>query len=95
MPKEGEARYYVVISDSISSIGRGGGVVAIVQPIHAPIARTAIKAISTGNAVRYSLKFSADKFHLSMSNTSHGNIMLTVYAIATIAQIKKIIHPIA
>jgi hypothetical protein len=43
--------YSVLLSDSISSIGRGGGVVPIVQPIHAPIAKTATKAISTGTAI--------------------------------------------
>ena len=42
--------YSVVVSGSISSIGLGGGAVPIVQPIHAPIPRTATKAISTGIA---------------------------------------------
>ena len=35
----------------ISSIGLGGGVVAMVQPIQAPIARTATNAMSTGVAM--------------------------------------------
>ena len=35
----------------ISSIGFGGGVVAIVQPIHAPMAKTATKATETGVAI--------------------------------------------
>src|SRR3989337_4299222 len=37
-------------SASISSMGFGGGVVAIVQPIHAPMPNTATKAIRTGVA---------------------------------------------
>jgi hypothetical protein len=47
--KEGFVFY--ALSDSISSIGLGGGVVPIVHPIHAPIAKTATKAISTGIAI--------------------------------------------
>ena len=39
--------FFSSISVVISSIGFGGGVVAIVQPIHAPIARMAINAIET------------------------------------------------
>jgi len=35
----------------ISSIGLGGGVVAMVHPIQAPIARTATNAMSTGVAM--------------------------------------------
>ena len=35
----------------ITSIGFGAGVVAIVQPIQAPIARTATNAISKGAAM--------------------------------------------
>ncbi len=35
----------------ISSIGFGGGVVAIVQPIHAPIANIAMKTMVTGVAM--------------------------------------------
>ena len=35
----------------ISSIGFGGGVVAIVQPIHAPMAMMATKATATGAAM--------------------------------------------
>ena len=31
----------------------GGGVVAIVQPIHAPISRTAITAMNTGTSAAY------------------------------------------
>ena len=40
----------VVMAFVISSIGFGGGVVAIVQPIHAPINRIATKAMKTGTA---------------------------------------------
>jgi hypothetical protein len=35
----------------ISSMGFGGGVVDMVQPIHAPMARIAMKAMSTGMAI--------------------------------------------
>ncbi len=37
-----------------SSIGIGGGVVAIVHPIHAPIPRTAMNAMKTGIAISQS-----------------------------------------
>jgi len=43
--------YSVVFSVSKSWMGWGGGVVPIVQPIHAPIPRTATKAMSTGVAI--------------------------------------------
>ena len=39
------------ISVVISSIGFGGGVVAIVQPIHAPMNIIATKAMKTGIAI--------------------------------------------
>jgi len=39
----------------ISSIGFGGGVVAMVQPIQAPMPRTAMKAMNTGMATSHSL----------------------------------------
>ena len=39
--------FFSSISVVISSIGFGGGVVAIVQPIHAPIAKTAMNAMET------------------------------------------------
>ena len=35
----------------ISSMGFGGGVVAMVHPIHAPIARMATTAMKTGMAI--------------------------------------------
>ncbi len=38
-------------SEVISSIGFGGGVVSIVQPIHAPMAKIATKATATGVAM--------------------------------------------
>ena len=41
----------VSISLVISSIGFGGGVVAIVQPIHPPIPIMAMKATNTGMAI--------------------------------------------
>lgn len=43
--------FSVSASAVISSIGFGGGVVSIVQPIHAPIAKIATKAIVTGVAM--------------------------------------------
>ena len=39
------------VSVVISSIGFGGGVVAIVQPIHAPMSIMATKATKTGTAI--------------------------------------------
>ena len=39
--------FFSSISVVISSIGFGGGVVAIVQPIHAPMARIAMNAMET------------------------------------------------
>jgi hypothetical protein len=42
---------FVSSAGVISSIGFGGGVVAIVQPIHAPIPNAAIKATKTGTAM--------------------------------------------
>lgn len=41
----------VSFSAGIFSIGFGGGVVAIVQPIHAPIANIAVKVMVTGMAI--------------------------------------------
>ena len=41
----------VVAEFVISSMGFGGGVVAIVQPIHAPMKRIATKAMKTGTAI--------------------------------------------
>jgi len=42
---------FVSIALVISSIGFGGGVVAMVQPIHAPMPITAVKAMNTGIAM--------------------------------------------
>lgn len=48
--------FFIVYSSGwISSIGFGGGVVAMVHPIQAPIARMAMKAMSTGVAMSQSL----------------------------------------
>jgi len=44
-----------VSSVCISSIGFGGGVVAMVHPIHAPIPRMAMNAMNTGIATSQSL----------------------------------------
>jgi len=46
----------VSISLVISSIGFGGGVVAIVQPIHAPIPIMAMKATNTGTAISVNVR---------------------------------------
>ncbi len=46
----------VSISLVISSIGLGGGVVAIVQPIHAPMPMMATKAMNTGIATSQKLR---------------------------------------
>ncbi len=43
-----------VCSDCISPIGFGGGVVAMVQPIQAPMPRTTMNAMSTGIATSQS-----------------------------------------
>ena len=47
----------VSISLVISSIGFGGGVVAIVQPIHAPMPIMAMNAIRTGIAITQNCVF--------------------------------------
>ena len=61
------------ISVVISSIGFGGGVVAIVQPIHAPMNSIATKATKTGTAItqnltfcRESAEFKPDRLHVAM-----------------------------
>ena len=48
---KGKGGFYLFSVFPISSIGFGAGVVAIVQPIHAPIAKMATKAIETGAAI--------------------------------------------
>ena len=47
------------ISVVISSIGFGGGVVAIVQPIHAPMKSIATNATNTGTAMSQNLTSAA------------------------------------
>ena len=51
----GVSSFFSSISVVISSIGFGGGVVAIVQPIHAPISSMAINAMKTGIRTAYIL----------------------------------------
>jgi hypothetical protein len=87
--------YSVVLSDSISSIGLGGGVVPIVQPIHAPIAKTATKAINTGIAT--SQNWTADVSPKSIIGFTIGSYAksATMYPTMTTAQTINIIHPIA
>ena len=67
----------------ISLIGFGGGVVAMVHPIQAPIARTATNAMSTGVAMSQIL-----------IDSNSGRKRATVYEIIKIAQIMKISQPI-
>ena len=43
--------FFAFYCSGITSIGFGAGVVAIVQPIQAPIARTATNAMSNGAAM--------------------------------------------
>ena len=64
--------FFSSISVVISSIGFGGGVVAIVQPIHAPMKRIATKATKTGTAMSQN-RTSADEPMLS-----HGWINLLI-----------------
>ena len=47
----GVSGFWVCISWVISSMGFGGGVVAMVYPIQAPMARMAMNAIATGAAM--------------------------------------------
>jgi hypothetical protein len=63
---------------SISSMGFGGGVVAIVQPIHAPIASTATKAMSTGMAISQNCTSAlAPRFSHGWMNTGYRNKAVT------------------
>jgi len=57
------------ISVVISSIGFGGGVVAIVQPIHAPIARIAMNAMETRTSTASSLTLVALRLNKPGSTT--------------------------
>ena len=67
----------------ISSIGFGGGVVAMVHPIQAPIARTATNAMSTGVAMSQSL-----------IDSRAGIKRAILQEIAVTAQMMKISQPI-
>lgn len=68
----------------ISSIGFGGGVVAIVHPIHAPMARTPTNATSTGIATNQRRMAS-----------SVGQKSAPMYATAMVTQAAAITAPIA
>jgi len=48
--QQGARVYFSVCSGFVSSMGFGVGVVAMVQPIQAPMPRTAMNAMSTGMA---------------------------------------------
>ena len=67
----------------ISSIGFGGGVVARVHPIQAPIARTATNAMSNGAAMSQIL-----------IDSKAGRKRATAYEVIKITQIMKISQPI-
>ena len=64
-------------------MGFGGGVVAMVQPIQAPIARMAMKAMNTGIATS----------HSRMASRA-GQKSATVYATAMATQTMQISQPI-
>ena len=85
------------ISLVISSIGFGGGVVAIVHPIQAPMNRTAMKAINTGIAISQNRtsKVIVIPSHAKKSTNKYGHAKVIVYPTAIIKQIKKITPPIA
>jgi len=72
-----------VVSGWISSIGSGGGVVAMVHPIQAPMPRTATKAMDTGMATSQSLMASRA-----------GQKRAIMYAAATATQTMQISQPI-
>ena len=72
-----------VSSRWISSIGIGGGVVAMVQPIQAPMPRTAINAMNTGIVTSQSLMASRA-----------GQKRATVYVAAMATQTMQISQPI-
>ena len=55
--------FFSSVSVVISSIGFGAGVVAIVKPIHAPIARIARNATETRNKTASSLTVSASSLN--------------------------------
>ena len=67
----------------ISSIGLGGGVVARVQPIQAPMASIATNAMSTGVAMSQIL-----------IDSKAGRKRATKYEIIKITQIMKISQPL-
>ncbi len=85
------------ISLVISSIGFGGGVVAIVHPIHAPINRTAMNAMNTGIATNQNRtsKVIVIPRYAKHSMNMLGQISVIVYPIAIIKHTKKITPPIA
>lgn len=66
--------FFSSISVVISSIGFGGGVVAIVQPIHAPMSRIAMNAMNTGTSTAYSRASLADICKLSAPVIQSGTI---------------------
>ena len=69
---------------SISSISFGGGVEAIVQPIHAPMAIMAVKPMNTGMAMIQKRKPSRA-----------GQKSPTQYSTAIVTQVRKMSRPIA
>ena len=86
------------ISLVISSIGFGGGVVAIVHPIQAPINRTAMNAMKTGMATIQNLTSSTVVLNPTYSRTSTnivGTNKVTMYPTATSKHTMNIAPPIA
>jgi hypothetical protein len=72
----------------ISCIGFGGGVVAMVHPIHAPIANIATNAKNTGIAIGQNATL---QFSMGFPKLNRP----TVYSMSIIKQIANIILPIA
>ena len=76
-------------------MGLGGGVVPMVHPIQAPIARTAMKAMSTGIAISQNwMLLVVPKLMMGWITCSYPK-RVTTYPMITNAQTMKIIHPMA
>ena len=89
---------FVSASVVISSMGLGAGVVAMVQPIHAPMASMAMNAMKTGTRTAQSLMVMpalASVVMPSIRLTSAGKKTTTAYRIATTTQTARIAPPIA
>ena len=78
--------FSVSASVVMSSIGFGGGVVAIVRPIHAPIVRIAINAIETRTSTASSLTLVALRLNKPGSTTKTTKPIATITQTASIAR---------